>query len=116
MSYMAYMKYFVSLWQICVISYMKYRIKEICKEKGIYLEQLASAIGTSQASISRIITGKGNPTIETLERIAKALDVSVFDLMGDTSEKVAGYVEYKGIIYRVNSFEDLEKVLRLRGK
>lgn len=93
---------------------MKYRIKEICKEKGIYLEELASLIGTSQASISRIITGKGNPTIDTLERIAKALNVSVNDLMGDTSEKIAGYVEYQGNIYRINTFEDLEKVLKLK--
>ena len=69
---------------ICIIiiniSYMKYRIKELCKEKGITLESLALGIGTSQASISRIITGNGNPTMDSLERIAKFLNVEVPEL------------------------------------
>ena len=59
------------------ISYMKYRIKELCKEKDITLEELAKAINTSQSSISRIITGNGNPTMETLKKIADALKVKL---------------------------------------
>lgn len=66
---------------------MEYRIKELCKEKGINLADLATKIGTSQASISRIITGNGNPTMDTMERISKALDVSISDLIKEDTDK-----------------------------
>lgn len=66
---------------------MEYRIKELCKEKGINLADLATKIGTSQASISRIITGNGNPTMDTMERISKALDVSISELIKEDTDK-----------------------------
>ena len=66
---------------------MEYRIKDLCKEKGINLADLATKIGTSQASISRIITGNGNPTMDTMERISKALDVSISDLIKEDTDK-----------------------------
>ena len=51
------------------------RIKEVCKEKGITVSQLAEKMGIKQESLSRAING--NPTLETLERIANALEVDV---------------------------------------
>ena len=57
---------------------MKFRIKEICKEKGILMESLAEMLSIHPTSLTRNI--KGNPTIETLERIAAALNVPIIDL------------------------------------
>ena len=57
---------------------MKFRIKEICKEKGILMESLAGMLSIHPTSLTRNI--KGNPTIETLERIAAALNVPVIEL------------------------------------
>ena len=56
------------------------RIKELCKEKGITLNQLAEKIGISQPSISGIATGKQKPAFDTLEKMADALEVTPADL------------------------------------
>lgn len=92
---------------------MEYRIKELCKERGINLADLASQMGTSQASISRITTGNGNPTVETLERIAKALNVPITDLFAIKNKELSGHVEYKGVVYTIKSRRDLENLLKI---
>ena len=56
------------------------RIKELCKEKGITLNQLAEKIGISQPSISGIATGKQKPAFHTLEKMADALEVTPAEL------------------------------------
>lgn len=59
---------------------MKSRIKELLKEKDMTMSDLASAIGTTQTSISRILGENGNPTYDTLVRISEALSVGISDL------------------------------------
>ena len=59
---------------------IKLRIKELCKEKGITLNQLAEKIGISQPSISGIATGKQKPAFDTLEKMADALEVTPAEL------------------------------------
>lgn len=54
------------------------RIKEVAKEKGYSVTNLAEKLDMSQVSLSRIING--NPTAETLLKIASALDVDVREL------------------------------------
>lgn len=56
------------------------RIKELCREKGMTLNQLAEKIGISQPSISGISTGKQKPSFDTLEKLAEALNVSPAEL------------------------------------
>ena len=46
-------------------------------ERGWSQTQLAEAIGSRQPVISRLERGDGNPSLRTLERIAKALDLSL---------------------------------------
>ena len=58
---------------------MNYRIKDICKDKGIAVGALADTIGLQRESISRIING-ANTSTETLEKIASALEVPITDL------------------------------------
>lgn len=57
---------------------MEFRVKEICKEKGILMEDLAKKLDITRVTLTRNING--NPTIETLEKIANALEVSISDL------------------------------------
>ncbi len=62
------------------------RIKELCREKGITLNDLAAKIGVSQPSISGMSTGRIKPSFETLEKLSTALDVPVgvlFERRGD---------------------------------
>jgi hypothetical protein len=53
------------------------RIKQIRKEKGLTQNQVAEALGVSQPSYSDYETKAGNCAFYTLQKIAKALDVSV---------------------------------------
>jgi len=39
--------------------------------------QLAGLVGTNQSEISQFETGKSNPTVEFVDRLAKALDVKI---------------------------------------
>lgn len=57
---------------------MNIRVKEICKEQGITIGELADKIQMVRESLSRAING--NPTLETLEKIANALGVPVTEL------------------------------------
>lgn len=57
---------------------MEYRIKELCKEKGILVKELAERIGITDIGLRQSLNG--NPTIGTLEKIAAALDVEVTEL------------------------------------
>lgn len=59
---------------------MKSRIKDLLKEKGMTMSDLASAIGTTQTSISRMLGENGNPTYDTLMKIAEALNVGFTEL------------------------------------
>jgi len=65
---------------------MNFRIKEICKDKGVTITQLASELNIKQESLSRTING--NPTIETLEKIADALNVPVTELFEQPSTDI----------------------------
>jgi DNA-binding Xre family transcriptional regulator len=57
---------------------MTIRVKEICKEKGISLQELADRIGITYNTLHVAITG--NPKVDTLERMAAALGVEVGEL------------------------------------
>ncbi len=59
---------------------MDLRIKEILKEKKITAISLADTVGMAQPSMSNIVNGKVMPSVETLERIAVALQVPFTDL------------------------------------
>jgi transcriptional regulator with XRE-family HTH domain len=67
---------------------MKIRVKEVCKGKGLLMEELAEKLGITPNTLTRNING--NPTIETLERIAEALDVPIMELFEKPREGVPG--------------------------
>lgn len=62
------------------------RIKEIIKAKGITAKELAAKIGISEGALSLAING--NPTVETLEKIASSLGVPVSELFAAPKEGV----------------------------
>jgi transcriptional regulator with XRE-family HTH domain len=57
---------------------MKLRIKDVIKEKGLTIQSLANQMGINRVNLSSSING--NPTIETLNKIALALQVPISDL------------------------------------
>lgn len=60
---------------------VKIMLKEIRTKRKITLRQLEAASGISLAALSRIENGKVSPTVYELDRIAIALDVSLWDLI-----------------------------------
>ena len=56
------------------------RVKELCKLRGIAMQDLADRIGISRVSLSGIATGKQKPAFDTLEKLAIALEVSPAEL------------------------------------
>ena len=56
-------------------------IRRIRKEKGISQDRLSKEADLALNTVVKIETGENpNPTVETLQKIAKALGVSVGDL------------------------------------
>jgi len=56
------------------------RIKELRKNKKLTQEQLGELVGIDFKQIGNIETGTYFTTMPTLEKIAKALDVEIFEL------------------------------------
>ena len=61
------------------------RIRKIRKEEGLSLELFALRCDMNAAYVGHIERGVQNPTLNTLERICKGLDISVEDLFIDTT-------------------------------
>lgn len=95
---------------------MKLRVKEILKLKQISQKELAERMGILPESLTRIITG--NPTLSTLENMAKALNVNIGDLFDNESDekKINGYIEIDDKTYKIKSIEDFEKIHKLLKK
>lgn len=56
------------------------RIKEIRKNRGLSQEQLAEKVGLDSKFISKIEVGRNAPSLETMESIARVLEVEIKDL------------------------------------
>lgn len=89
------------------------RIKEILKEKGITLSQLADTMGVSRQALSRQVAGK--LLVEKAEEIANALNVPMWQLFA-SSEDVAGSedeltasISYKGEFFNTHSMQELKQ-------
>lgn len=58
------------------------KLKEIMNLKHISIYQLSKETGISDSLLGKILSGKvKNPRIDTVKRIAKALDVSIDDVV-----------------------------------
>ncbi|MBI2100121.1 MAG: helix-turn-helix transcriptional regulator [Candidatus Vogelbacteria bacterium] len=56
-------------------------LKRIRTEKGISQGDIARSFGLDKAFISNIENGKTNPTLATITKLAKAVGVSVEELL-----------------------------------
>lgn len=52
-------------------------VREIRKAAGLSQTQLAAAMGTSQGAITRLESGNGSPTLETLRKVADATNTNL---------------------------------------
>ena len=59
-------------------------LKKLREKKGLSQDRLAKLADVANITIIKIEQGENiNPTLDTLKKIAKALEISVDDLIGD---------------------------------
>lgn len=76
------------------------RLKQIRKSRGLTQEKLAELIGCDTKHISKLEIAGSYPSIETLERIAAALNVELKDIFNFDGLKDADYIkdEFKSLL------------------
>lgn len=99
------------------------RIKEVCKEKGITLEDLAKRLGILRTSLSQALSRNSFST-DRLNDIATALGVPMWQLFASPAEVSGGsdfvaIVRCNGELKEVTSVGELENIvleLKKEGK
>ena len=66
------------------------RLRAIREGKEVSLRALKKASGVAVATLARIEAGGYDPRLSTLRRLAKALHVTVAELIGERSLKKGG--------------------------
>lgn len=89
---------------------MGFRIKEICKEKGIAMGSLAEKLGITSVSLSQCLSG--NPSLKRLQEIADALGVDLIELFEQPTTNIQGCVFIGGEPNIVKSKADLEDLIK----
>jgi len=86
-------------------------IKAIREKKGMSQKELVNAVGLGAPMYSRIETGKVEPSLTTLEKIAKALNVKLTDLfeadttLDDVNSYDASLIEKIKLVEELNEEE-----------
>ena len=83
-------------------------VRRICKEQGKQMKDLAADMGIDPASLTRALNG--NARLDTIEKIANALGVSMKSLF-EPLDDVEGYIRIKDKVYQFNSRNELEQIL-----
>lgn len=91
-------------------------IKALMEEQGLSQPKLADKAGIAFGTLSRILREKQSLTIQTAEKLADALGISIYDLTeteySPINSSVRGYLEFNGEVKRINSFKDLESFVK----
>ena len=83
-------------------------VRRICKAQGKQMKDLAADMGIDPASLTRALNG--NARLDTIEKIANALGVSMKSLF-EPLDDVEGFIRIRGNVYQFNSREELENLL-----
>jgi len=62
------------------------RLKQLRNIKGLSQKQVANEIGVDQGQYSRLESGKVEPTLSSLQKIADVFDISLSELLRDNSD------------------------------
>lgn len=90
------------------------RIKDICKEKGMTLEELAKKLGILRTSLSQALTRNSFST-DKLKEIATALDVPMWQLfaspeeVAESGKDLTAMISYRGEFFNTHSKEELKE-------
>lgn len=90
------------------------RIKQILKEKGLTINQLADMLEISRQALSKQVQGK--MLVETAHRIADTLEVPMWQLFVSPAEvtgegELTALIQHKGDFYKATTIEELKKIV-----
>ncbi|MBO7139968.1 MAG: helix-turn-helix transcriptional regulator [Prevotella sp.] len=83
-------------------------VRRICKAQGKQMKDLAASMGIDPASLTRALNG--NARLDTIQKIATALGVSLKSLF-EPMDDVEGFIRIRGKAYQFNSRAELDKLL-----
>lgn len=91
------------------------RIRTLRKTRGLSQEKLAELVGTSPKYLSRIETGRENPTLDLFLRLAQGLKVDLYEIFqfeheGDTPRRLRKKLES---LVAAAKEEDLARLTRV---
>lgn len=87
---------------------MGLNIKKAIKARGLEVREIAMRLGITPTGLSQHING--NPSVETLQKIANAIGCDIVELFDKKSEFVA-FIRKDGQTYSFDSEEALKKFL-----
>ncbi len=62
---------------------VRIRILELCREKKITVNKLATISGITQSTLNNIVSGRNNSTtVSTVKKICDGLDITIQDFFG----------------------------------
>ena len=83
-------------------------VRRLCKEQGKQMKDLAADMGIDPASLTRALNG--NARLDTIDKIANALGVSMKSLF-EPLDNVEGFIRIRDRMYQFNSREELNNLL-----
>ncbi len=101
--------------QVSAADFIGPRIKELCDKQQITKYRLSQMTGVTQTVLSRIMKGENVPTIQTIEKICVALNISLaqFFAKGDNPPDLTA--EQKEIVETWNGLnpEERERLMKI---
>ena len=101
--------------QVSAADYIEQRIKELCDKQQITKYRLSQMTGVTQTVLSRIIKRENVPTIQTLEKICAALNISLAQFFAKDENPPDLTAEQKEIIETWNGLspEERERLMKI---
>ena len=84
-------------------------VRRLCKEQGKQMKDLAADMGIDPASLTRALNG--NARLDTIDKIANALGVSMKSLF-EPLDNVEGFIRIRDRVYQFNSKEELNNLIK----
>ena len=84
-------------------------VRRLCKEQGKQMKDLAADMGIDPASLTRALNG--NARLDTVQKIATALGVSMKSLF-EPLDDVEGFIRVGERVYQFNSRKELIALIK----
>ncbi len=86
------------------------QIKKFRKEKGFSQQEVADKLSINRVQYNRIETGKSDPTMNILQRIANVLEINVVEFFEAKNNGAEVHTVNEQLLQKVRLLEELDEV------